>query len=118
MNDKNISQKVLEAIKNQKIVPKPKWTFLLKENLMWAFGIASLIVGGLAFAVIIHMVRNNDWDVYQDISGGLLQFILLTLPYFWIVFLALFIFIAHSIFQIQFLILLPAHALHPIFHPL
>jgi len=99
MNEKELSQKVLEKIKEEKIQPKAKWEFLLKESLVWVLGTISLIVGGLAFSVVIHMSLTNDWDVYEYISESFLGFLFGTLPYFWLLFLALFVFIADYNFR-------------------
>jgi len=91
----NLGKKILDTIKEKKISPKPKWSFLLKDSLLWGIGVAALLIGGLSFAVILHLVINNDWDVYSQIHDSLLGFILLTLPYFWFVLLGLFVFAAY-----------------------
>ncbi|MBU1036707.1 hypothetical protein KKF32_01560 [Patescibacteria group bacterium] len=95
MSDNNFSQETLELIKEKKIKPEPKWHFLLKNYLVWFFGVISLIIGSLAFSVILYMLVNNDWDIYRNINDSLGGFILVTLPYFWLIFLGLFIFVAH-----------------------
>ena len=99
MTQKNIGKKILDMIEEKKIIPRPKWQFLLKAVLTWISGAVSLIIGALAFSVIIHILKNNDWDAYRYINDSLLQFILLTLPYFWILFLIIFIFIFHYNFK-------------------
>lgn len=90
-DEKNFDQEILKKIKEEKIVPKPKWQFLLKEYTVWGFGMLSLLIGGLAFSVIIFMFSYNDWGVYHQIDRSFGEFLLLTLPYFWVVILALFI---------------------------
>jgi len=97
MLDKSISQEVLDKIKNVK--PKPRWEFLLKNYAIWSLGLISLILGSLAFATILYMMINNDWDVHQQIAGTMPKFILLTLPYFWLIFLSLFILAAYVNFK-------------------
>ena len=91
MSDKNLSQSVLEKIREEHIKPKPKWEFLFKEYFVWSVGVISLIIGSVAIAVIIFMLRYNNWDIYEKIDDSLLGFVILTLPYFWFLFLALFI---------------------------
>lgn len=95
----NLSHKILDAIKEKKIIPKAKWTFLLKDYAILVASLLSLIIGSLAFAIIIYMVKNNDWDVYEYINDSLLGFIFVTLPYLWLVFLALFILLAYYNFK-------------------
>lgn len=99
MKPHDLSRKVLDTIKNKAIRPTPKWEFMLKNYAIWTMSIVSLVVGSFAFAVIVYMITNSDWDLYQDLSGSLLGFILASLPYLWLVFLILFIFLAHYNFR-------------------
>lgn len=91
----NISEKILETIKDQQLKPKPKWQFLLQDYMVWLSGLLAIMIGGLAFAVIIYMFVNNDWGLYPAVSNSLVYFIFKTLPYFWLIFLVLFIIIAY-----------------------
>lgn len=99
MPNKDITQTVLETIKDKKIIPRPKWEFVMKNYFIWTVSIISLIIGSFAFAVIIYMFKNNDWDLYQQIGKNLLNFTLATLPYLWLIFLSLFIFLAYYNFK-------------------
>lgn len=99
METKNIGLKVLSTIEEKQITPKPKWRFLLKAFLLWLSGVLSLFVGAAGFSVIIHLLRFNDWDAYKYIDKNIFSFTLLTLPYFWILFLGLFIFIVDYNFK-------------------
>jgi hypothetical protein len=62
--------KLLEKIKEEKIAPKPRWTFLLKESVVWGAGSLALIVGGLVTAVVIYFFRDNSLNVYQRMDGS------------------------------------------------
>ncbi|MCD4694216.1 hypothetical protein K8R62_02550 [bacterium] len=93
--NKKISEVIFKKIKESHIKPKPKWEFLLKDYTIWTlFGI-SLIVGGLAFSVIFYMFANNDWNLYQYVSGSFIGFFFVTLPYFWLIILVMFIVLAY-----------------------
>jgi len=92
MSEKNISQEVLEKIKGSK--PRPKWEFLLKDYLIWSLGFVALCLGALSFSTILHMLLHNDWDIYTRINNNIFAFIFLTLPYFWLIFLTLFVAVA------------------------
>lgn len=95
----DISREAFDEIKEKHIKPKPKWEFILKEYVIWIFAGASFLVGSLAVAVIIHMIRNNDWDLYERVSGNLPSFIFATLPYFWLLLLSAFIALAYYNFK-------------------
>ena len=92
--NKNIGQKILEKIKKKNLEPKAKWKFILKNSFIWFFGIATLVIGGLAFSVIIYLLKNNDWSFHRQMSGSLIKFVIITFPYFWILCFILFIFLA------------------------
>jgi hypothetical protein len=96
-SEKGFPQEILDKIKDLK--PKPRWQFLLKDYFIWFLAVLALLFSSLALAVIMYMLVNNDWDVYRNISNSLLEFIFLTLPYFWLVFLGIFILITHYNFR-------------------
>jgi len=88
---KNLSEQVLKQIKEDNIKPKPRWHFVLKNYFIWLlFGI-SIILGCLAFSMILFMVIQLDWDVYQYVGDSFLKTLFISLPYLWLLFLILFI---------------------------
>ncbi len=87
---KSISQLAQKIIKDKKIELKPRWTFKFKEYAIWFGVFVFIVIGGLAMAVIIYMLKNNDWDLFRQASHSLIGFIFITLPYFWILLLFLF----------------------------
>ena len=91
---KNLEEKIINLIKNKKIQPEPKWKFLIKNYSWWLAGIISIIIGSISSAVVFYMLFNNDWDIYQKTGSSLLSFILISLPYFWLICLIIFILLA------------------------
>jgi len=78
---------ILDQIKKAHIRPKPKWEFLLKNYAIWAiFGIG-VFIGSLATSVIIFMINHTNYVADE----GFLNQVLINLPYFWFVILAIFI---------------------------
>ncbi|MGE5425898.1 MAG: hypothetical protein ACM3PZ_02395 [Bacillota bacterium] len=80
----------MEAIKEQGVSPRPRWRFLAKEWLVWASGILSLLVGAAAVSVIRYLSENSA-SMESGKSFG--AWLLLSLPYFWMVLLALFLWV-------------------------
>ncbi|MFA4941550.1 MAG: hypothetical protein WC582_03060 [Patescibacteria group bacterium] len=118
----NIAKQVLEKIKEEKMKPKPRWEFIFKEYFLWFLAGLSLLIGSLAVAVIIHMLKNNDWDLYAGASDGLLSFIFITLPYFWLILLLAFAILSYynfkntkSGYRLHFRLLISASILSSIF---
>lgn len=91
----SLATRILARIKTNKISPKPRWQFLLKNYVVWSAGILSLIIGAAAVSVLIYLFKYNNWDIYDQTHKSLWEFFLLTLPYFWFVFLGLFVFVVY-----------------------
>lgn len=90
----NISNKVLDELKSKKIKPIQKWKFLLKNYVLWIASVLAIILGSISFSVILYQLISNDWDIYKYLDKTFAGYVLLALPYFWIIFLILFVFIA------------------------
>lgn len=99
MTDKDLSQDILKKIKDKKIKPKPKWEFVAKDYLVLLFVFLSILFGSLATSVVIYMIDNNDWDLYNKINGNLAAFVLSTLPYFWLVVLTVMLILIYFNFR-------------------
>jgi glucan phosphoethanolaminetransferase (alkaline phosphatase superfamily) len=94
-SEKDLSSKVLNSIKNKKIKPRPKWEFLIKDYVILAFGIISIIIGGLAIAVIMFMMLHSNQDLFIFANNSKLEYFFSSLPYYWILFFSLFIVLAY-----------------------
>lgn len=68
---------------------------MLKNWAFWLMFAASLFVGALSFAVILEVLTGHDWDIYIRLNKTFWQFVLLSMPYLWIVCLLLFSAIAY-----------------------
>lgn len=86
-----LQQQILAKIKNESLSPKPRWHFLLKERLVWTFGALALLVGGAAVSVMLYLAKSNEWFILAEGDRSFAAWLLLSLPYFWLVFLALFL---------------------------
>lgn len=88
MENKNISQIVLGRIKEEGLKPISKNVFSVKRVIFWTVVFISLIIGALAFSLVLSGLFNNDWDLYNKFG---FNFIFKTLPYFWLISLCLFV---------------------------
>lgn len=88
------SEKLIETIKQQDIRPMPRWYYFLKNGLLWAgFGLAVLL-GAMAFSVILFAIQQADFNVLSHLSHSKLEMFLGLLPFLWIGVLLLFTAIA------------------------
>lgn len=93
MENNIFNQEILEKLKE--IKPRARWHFLLKNYAIWISGILALLIGALSVSVILYLGSYNDFAIRQDINKSLGEMLLLTLPYFWLIFLGLFVFILY-----------------------
>lgn len=87
MKNKNISQIAFEKIREKGIRPISRKVFNIKRALFWLVIILSLFIGAFTFSIILSALFNNDWDLYNKFG---FNFILKTVPYFWLVSLGIF----------------------------
>lgn len=93
--EKDFSKEILEKIKKEQIRPKSKWYFALRDSVVWLVFAASIVLGALSFSVMLHFWEINDWDAYYRLHENFLAFVLMTMPYFWLVCFVLFAFLAY-----------------------
>ena len=80
-----LSENILEEIKEKHIIPKPRWEFLLRDYVIWGMFAVLVIFGSIAFSVLVFMITDHDWDIYKNLGKSFWEFLLMSLPYFWIV---------------------------------
>lgn len=93
------SAKIIEKIKEQKMKPIPKWRFIMKNALTWLVFILSIILGALAFSVVLFSIQQVDFNLLSELSSSWLTWMLGLLPFFWLI--ALLIFLATAIIGIR-----------------
>lgn len=93
MDSQKLTEKVLSKMKEYKIRPKSRWYFIVKNYFIWLFGFLALVISSAIFSVMFYLIKYNDFGLRHEINKSGLKIIFLTLPYFWILFLAIFIFI-------------------------
>lgn len=88
------SEKLIQTIKDQQIQPSPRWRFTMKNSLLWGlFGLAVLL-GAIAFSIILFAIQQADFNVISHLSHSRLELFLGLLPFIWILFLAVFLLVA------------------------
>lgn len=88
---KDISQNILEKIKDEHIIPIPRWKFLLKNYGRWVAFALFVLMGSISISVVIFMLTDHDWDIYRNLNKSFVEYLLLSLPYFWFLLLSAFI---------------------------
>jgi hypothetical protein len=92
---KNISKEVLNKIRDEKILPEPKWKFLINKYLIWSLFAINILIGSIGLSISIYLFTNNDLSSIDSFW----QKIFYTFPFFWIAITSLFIFITYYNFK-------------------
>lgn len=86
-----LTDNILRAIKERGLKPKPRWEFVLRNRFIWLLATLAAILGGVAMATIIFMLRDHDWYVFKYLDRSLLQHVIISIPYLWLVVLVILI---------------------------
>lgn len=93
----NLDKQILKKIKDLK--PRAKWKFLLKNYLIWFFAIVFLIFASFAFAWLLYLVVNNDWEYSKILAGSFWNFWLSSFPHIFLIFTVFFLAISYWTFK-------------------
>ncbi len=88
------SEKLIQTIREKDIQPTPKWHFTLKNSLLWLGFLLAVLLGALAFSVVLFAVQQTDFNVLNHLSHSKLEMFLGLLPFVWIIFLIAFLGVA------------------------
>ena len=90
----NTFDKIAQKIKNENIKQTPKWQFTFKNSIIWGGFLLSILVGAIAFSVILFSIQQSDFELLVHGKHSKLESILVFLPFFWIIILLFFSIIA------------------------
>jgi len=94
------SEKIISKIKEEKMKPKPRWHFVLMHVFLLLAIVFSIAFGSVAVAIVIRKLTMSDWDLARlSLGGGGLKPIFYLLPYLWLIFVGLSIFVADKLFK-------------------
>lgn len=93
------SSSLMDTIKKAGITPRPKWQFVALHVLMWSLLVGSVIVGSFAMSIVFHDVFDTEWDFVEIAAGSRARGVLLMIPYIWIIFLGVAVFVSSLLFK-------------------
>jgi len=99
------SDSILDEIEKRKVVPIPRWHFLLRRISFWILAVISVITGSISMATGIYIFFDNDFIVDRANINRLfaqkpfIEDIVISIPYIWLTALALFILVAYYGFR-------------------
>ncbi len=81
---KNLSEKIVEKIKNEKIIPKAKWKFVLKNSFYWILAIVFLVFVSLSVSYFSFLIKKSDFDVSFKLCDYFFCSLMILIPLFWL----------------------------------
>jgi len=84
-------KKIIDIIKNENIRPTPGWVFTAKRLLTWSIFSMTILLGSLAFAVILFTIQESDFSITSHMGHSGVEFFLSLLPIIWLVFVVIFL---------------------------
>ncbi len=95
------SDLILDEIEKRKVVPIPRWHFLLRRSVFWVLAVFSVITGSISMATAIYVFVDHDFVVdHANINRfldqqPLIEDIIVSIPYLWLVAMVLFVLVAY-----------------------
>ncbi len=96
---------ILDEIEKRKVVPIPRWYFTVRRAIFWALAVISVITGSISMATAIYVFVDHDFVVdHARIAQFLdqepvIENIIISIPYLWVMALLLFILVAYYGFR-------------------
>jgi hypothetical protein len=87
-----LAQRVLERIKDERLVPRPRWEFIAKNYFFWVLGALAAVLGALSFSATLfelQNLQNIDWRLSVATHPNFFSFFLAAAPLLWLVALVL-----------------------------
>lgn len=90
---------VLARIEREKVVPRPRLTFLLRDSVVWGLWGLSVAVGAAAVAAALFAFANAGFSYHAATHDSLFEFLVDVLPWVWLLALAAFVALSYYNFR-------------------
>ncbi len=90
-NKESCKRNVMSRIEYEHIFPRSRAFFRTRECLVWALWLGSVLVGALAIAVMLFVVTNRQYGLYEATHENFFTFMVDVLPFLWIIIFGLMI---------------------------
>lgn len=102
---KKSSDLILDEIEKRRVVPIPRWRFILKRSVFWILAAISVITGSISMVTAIYVFLDNDFIVDRANIETLfaqkpfIEEVVESIPYVWLIAMLLFIIAAYYGFR-------------------
>jgi len=95
----NLSNKVLDELRDKDVKPVPAWRFLLQSFVAWCGFVVFVFFGAQAVSIILFLLSDHDWTELAQFRGGRLGYFFIAVPYLWLLALIVLIVVAYLDFK-------------------
>lgn len=95
----HISKNIINKIKEGQLKPTHKWVVKCKHSIIWGIFALSVVFGSIALSIIFFQFSDADFSTYRQMNNSTAEFILLVLPYFWMILMVVFLGLAYRYFR-------------------
>ena len=99
MTDKDIKNETLKRISEKGIKPIPKYYFVAKNYTLWVLSALLIVLSSISASIVLFLLTSQDWDIYKYLNKNLAEFLLISIPYLWIVLAIFFVMSLFFIFK-------------------
>jgi heme/copper-type cytochrome/quinol oxidase subunit 2 len=102
---KTSPEQIIREIESRKVVPIPRWRFMLRRALFWVLALVSVVTGAISMATAIYIFFDNDYITDHAnieklfVQRPLVEVIVQSIPYVWLIALTLFVVTAYYSFR-------------------
>ena len=93
------TEDVMEKIKREKLKPTARWCFVLKYSMLWIFGFLSVVLGSIAFALVIFTLAHGEIAEYSLFHTSPFGAFLQAVPVLWILCFGIFLVVAYMLIR-------------------
>jgi hypothetical protein len=94
------SDKLIQRLRQENVEQVPAWKFKFSSGLILSIFLAAVLLGGLAFSVILYSLRETGFWALEHLEHSGWEMVLSVLPFIWLFLILVFLVIA--IYSIQF----------------
>ncbi len=76
--------RIMDSIKSESIRPKPKWTFSVRNFLVWFAFVTAVAIGAASFSIILLVLKHTDFILTDHILHSRIEMFLGLLPFIWL----------------------------------
>ena len=80
----SVRDRVFSTIDEQQVKPRPCYVFWCQNSAMWLIWLLTVLLGGLATAVLLFTSTYRYYDIYEAMHDNFVTFFLQALPLLWI----------------------------------